>query len=93
MNKTVLLLLAGILLFVFAGCAKNRTMEIGGKKTLVEPYGMYSEFFDKNRKNPGVEYRLSTGNVVLSIIFCETVIVPVVLCGWYLWEPVTNKIN
>lgn len=80
-----------MLIFSFSGCAKNRTLEIEGKKVLVEPYGLYAEVFEKSRRNPAVEYRLSTGNVVLSVIFSETFIVPIVLCGWYLWEPVTNK--
>lgn len=91
MNKFVLIILAGMVLFWFSSCAKNRTLEIEGKKTLVEPYGLFSELFDKGGKHPAVEYRLSTGNVVLSVIFSETVIVPVILCGWYLWEPVTNR--
>lgn len=91
MKKFIPAILAGLILFAFSSCAKNRTLEIEGKKSLIEPYGLYSEFFDKSRKNPAVEYRLSTGNVVLSVIFSETIIVPIVLCGWYLWEPVTNK--
>ena len=39
-------------------------------------------------KIEGVKYKVCVGNVVLSIIFCETLIVPVILTGWDLFEPV-----
>ena len=36
-----------------------------------------------------VEYDICTGNIVLSVLFCETVVAPVLLTGLELWEPVS----
>jgi hypothetical protein len=41
--------------------------------------------------DPDVKYRVSTGNVIVSILLIETAIVPIILVGWYLWEPVCFK--
>lgn len=54
---------------------------------MVEPYGL----FNLNDKNPNVRYELSIGNVVLSTIFVGAIVPPIVLGGWYLWEPVEEK--
>jgi len=43
--------------------------------------------------NPKVYYRVSAGNIVWSILCSETLLVPVILTGWYLWEPVDLKEN
>ena len=49
------------------------------------PYGI----FDQTKlKNDSVEYELVPGNVILSIILCETIIVPIQYGGYYLFEPV-----
>ena len=46
-------------------------------------------FLNKNDKmNPDIEYRLVVGNVIWSIILCETIIAPVLLLGWHMYEPV-----
>ena len=58
------------------------------KDTIVEilPYG----WFDENQlKND--EYRLVPSNIVWSIIFLESIIVPIQYCGYYLYEPVKVK--
>ena len=93
---TLFVIVASIVFMSTGGCANEREMmlpvreKINGeeqtvmKEVLVEPFG----FFDQNKKIDGIEYEVSTGNIVWSIIFSETVVVPVVLLGWYLWEPV-----
>lgn len=63
------------------GCAESKN--INGK--IVEPYG----FFNKEDKDPNVKYKMSTGTVVVSIIFCETIVVPVIGLGLKLYEPVS----
>ncbi len=73
------------------GCAKARTIEFRGGARRVEPYGLYVELFDKARKDPEAEYKLNIPNVALSVIFSETIVVPIILCGWYLWEPAGPK--
>ena len=67
------------------GCADSKTFENGGVPFVAEPYGPANE---TARKIDGVVYEVSAGNVVLSIIFCETLFVPVWLVGWDLYEPV-----
>ena len=55
---------------------------------LVQCYGL----FDENKlKNENVEYEMSAGNLILSIIFFETIIVPIQYVGYYLYEPVGLK--
>jgi hypothetical protein len=74
-------ILISIISLLFLGCAEEKT--ING--VTYQPYG----FFDQNEhKSPNVVYEVNTANVVWSIILFPTVIVPVVVIGWDLWEPV-----
>ena len=74
---------------VFLGsCADSKTMEIGGKAVVVEPYGWMNE---AEMKNDSVVYRVNTGNVVWSVVSFETVVIPIILTGNYLYEPVRKK--
>ena len=42
-------------------------------------------------KDPGVVYEVSPGSVICAIIFFETLIVPVVVIGWDLYQPVRAR--
>lgn len=87
------------LLFVFiilfcamgGGCSNKKVicLDEGLDCHTFVPYGL----FNMKKENPNIEYDVSVGNVILSIIFCETVAIPVILVGWYLWEPVGTKVN
>ncbi len=85
-------IVSAALLVVFlaslSGCAQARVVNLPGGPTRVQPYGIFSEISGKDGKLPGVQYKLSVENLILSAIFVETIVVPIVLCGWYLWEPV-----
>ena len=59
-------------------CADSR--KING--IIYEPVGWAED------KDPCIAYETSTGNIVLSVLFFQTVIVPVILTGWELYEPV-----
>ena len=84
---TICLLLA---IGLLSSCADSKVININGEDVLVEPYG----WMDKQEfKNDSVIYRVNTGNVVWSIIGIETVFVPVILTGKYLYEPVSKKQN
>lgn len=72
-----------MLIIVFSGCADTRVIDG------VE-YNCYGLFNIESQKNPDIEYRVVIGNVVWGIILIETVIAPVVIVGWYLWEPVAK---
>lgn len=75
------------ILLLFVSCASPRVFHTNKRveptSILVEPYGM----FNTSKKKSGVLYRASVGNIIWSVLLLETVVVPVVLCGWYLWEP------
>jgi hypothetical protein len=91
MKRILAMALVLALVACLSGCAKARTIEFSEGSRKVEPYGLYVELFDKSRKDPAVEYKLNVPDVVLSIIFSETIVVPIILCGWYLWEPAGPK--
>ena len=85
MKKVTILML--LMLIINISCADSKTFEIDGKQVTVEPYG----WADLDGKNEEVKYKANVGNVVLSIIFCQTIVAPVVLTGWYLFEPIELK--
>jgi hypothetical protein len=80
-----------VCVLALSGCAKSKTIDLEGSRRTVDPYGLWAEFAAKDRIDQKVEYRLSVPNLVLSVIFSETLVVPIVLVGWYLWEPVGVK--
>jgi len=73
---------------LFVGCADSKKININGKDVIVEPYGWMNE---TEMKNDSVIYKVNTGNVVWSVIGLETVIVPIILTGNSLYEPVRKK--
>lgn len=77
---------AAIAALVFTSCADEKVFSKSDGTTFVaEPYG----WMTKERKIDGVEYELSTANLVIDVLFCETVAVPILLTGLELWEPVS----
>lgn len=88
-----------IALMLFASCATPKIFDFSTRNSSgevieyneieVEPYGM----FNQKTKNDSIKYRVSVGNVVWSVLLSETVVVPVILCGWYLWEPKAKLVN
>lgn len=88
MKKIIILALIATL-FVSCSDAKKIKFPDGydTKTVKIEPYGL----FNMDTQNPDVHYRVVAGNVVWSIIGVETVIIPVALLGWYLFEPVCSE--
>jgi hypothetical protein len=82
MKNLFILLFASVLLL--SSCADSKVLNINGEEKLIEPYG----WVNMENRNPNVKYQVSMGNVVWSIILCETIMAPVIFTGWYLWEPV-----
>ena len=74
-------IIALLMLILFISCAD--TKRIDGIK-----YNYYGFFNQNTEKNPDIEYRIVLGNVVWGIIFAETIVVPVIIIGWALFEPV-----
>jgi hypothetical protein len=73
---------------LLTSCAQSRVLVIDGQSTIVKPYGWANK---NTRYNEKVIYEPSLGNVVWSIIGVETVVLPVWLTGWQLFEPVKVK--
>ena len=70
------------------------TTSCGGALKPVNPmnaYPSYGIFDDDTNKSKNVCYKMSPMSVVLSIIFIETVIIPVYFVGWDLWDPFRMK--
>lgn len=73
---------------LLTSCADSKVFVIDGKHVKVEPYGWadYQEL-----KNDSIVYQANVGNIVWSVILSETVVVPVWLTGWQIYEPVRKK--
>jgi hypothetical protein len=83
MKKLLMLVLFSTLLL--PSCAQRKLLVIQGEAKIVRPYGWANA---KARKNENVVYEVNAGNVVWSILGIQTVVVPVWLTGWQLFEPV-----
>ena len=90
-------ILASVLIgcFLIFGCAHEKTVcipvssQTGSelRDSHVEchtfvPVGIADE---NEKRNPAVRYEISVGNIVWSVLLSETIVVPIVLLGWYLW--------
>lgn len=70
-----------LLIFLFSSCAQDKVID--GNK-----YSTYGLFNEKDLKNDSISYEVSGWAVVGGIVFIETIIWPVYVVGWDLWEPV-----
>jgi len=54
-------------------------------------YDTYGLINKSDKKNSDIQYELITGNIVLSIIFSESIVAPVYFLGFSIYEPVGLK--
>lgn len=74
-----------LLSVILTSCADSKDFQKkNGTTFTAQPYG----WANTTDKKDNVEYQLSKGGIALSIIFSETIVVPVVITGWYLFEPI-----
>jgi hypothetical protein len=85
--KKILSILFVVLILV-SSCASPKTFVIDGQRTEVKPYGWANK---ESRYNEQVVYEVNLGNVIWSAIGIETIVLPVWLTGWQLFEPVRLK--
>jgi hypothetical protein len=78
MKKIVGIIAAASLALVLSGCAGPES--ICGTK--YEPYGL----FTLDQANPKVHYSVSVGSIAVGVIFFETIIAPVYVFGWDLFQ-------
>jgi hypothetical protein len=83
MKKILIILLSFTILF--SSCAHSKYMVIEEEITLVKPYGWVNK---KAQKRDDVKYELSAGTIAFSLIFFNTLFIPVWLTGWKLYTPV-----
>lgn len=85
MKKLFGLLLIAII--ALSSCADSKTFErADGTKFVAEPYGWANY---QTKKIEGVTYEACIGNIVLDVIAVETIVIPILLTGWELYEPVS----
>ena len=78
-----LFLIASILLTT--SCAHDKQVTVGTIVITAKPYGWINQ---ESAKKDGVQYQLSAGNIIWSILLCETIVAPVLLTGFALYEPI-----
>ncbi len=95
--KRIFTILIGILLL--SSCANSKTFKLEnvtkstGEHVLYEtitvvPYGWWDV---DELKNPNIIYKPCVGNIVWSVILCQTIVVPIWLTGWEFYEPIKVK--
>lgn len=87
MKKILTFLLA--ICMLFASCANSYSYKNDkGLVETAEPYG-WADY--QKCKADGVIYQVNIPNVVISVIFAETIIIPIWLTGYQLFEPIGVK--
>lgn len=82
MKKFIILLISVLFL---TSCAEKKTFtRKNGTSFTAQPYG----WMNQEKEIDNVVYDVCAGNVILSIVFSETIVVPVILTGTGLWEPI-----
>lgn len=83
MKKVTLMMLAVALML--SSCAEKKTFKkCDGTSFVASPYG----WANKEKQIDGVDYEINVPNIILSVIFSETIVCPIVLTAVELWEPV-----
>ena len=80
MKSLISVIMIVLVSLMFSGCAEEKM--ING--VVYQPYGLLDE---EEHKNPNIKYEIDVPNVIWAIILCETVVVPVIVVGWDLYEP------
>ena len=84
MKKLIILIMSALMICSCAEPKKFRKQD--GTVFTAEPYG-WANYQTKAIK--GVKYEINIPNVVLSTIFAETIITPVLITGYNIFEPVS----
>jgi len=94
MKRVLSVIVVTCFLFTMVGCGSNKNIPIKDKEGKYRTYTFQQVgLFNQEKKNPQVEYSVIVGNVIWAVILCETVIAPVVIFGWYLYEPIGTSVE
>ena len=86
MRKAILITL--IFSLLLAGCGEPRYL---GPDTARKRYPSYGVFNEASERSNHVCYEMSIGNVMLGLLLFETVVFPVYIVGWVLYDPIRMK--
>ena len=91
--KKVISVLCVACMLALISCGDDKDILVKNKdgKMKNKTFQQYGLFDQDELKDPRVQYKVIPGNVVWAVILSETVIVPIILIGWYLWEPKCGK--
>ena len=81
MIKRTILIATLLAASMLSACGNDKTID--GKH--YETFGFANE---ESMRDPKILYEVSAGSVIWAIVLCETIIVPVYVIGWDLWQPV-----
>ncbi len=85
MIKRISIFIVIILVIVtISGCSQNAIFNGVEYKT----HGLINK---SEIRNPNIRYKIVWGNVFLGIIFAETIIIPIYIFGYDLYEPIGVK--
>lgn len=84
MRKIIIILMILIFTLGISGCGNNK--QINGKE-----YSTYGLINEDDMKNPNVEYRLIPGNIIWGCLLVETIIAPIYIFGFSIYEPIGSK--
>ena len=86
-KKTIAAGLIGIM--VLSGCADNKNLPITKNEVVKTEVATYGLFDKASVENPCIKYDLAWGNIVWSILLIETIVVPIYMVGFSLYEPIS----
>ena len=84
MRKVLNMAIIALMVLSFSGCADRKTIND-------VTYDTYGYFNENTAKNPNIQYELSIGNVIWSVILIETIVMPIYFIGFSLFEPTGVK--
>jgi hypothetical protein len=84
MNRSLLVIALAASMLALTACGNDKTID--GKN--YETFGVFNQ---ESQKDPKILYEVSAGSVIWAIILSETIIVPVYVIGWDLWQPIKTK--
>ena len=89
MKKIVIIFLIMTIFLMSCSSSIKFVGEAGSVNTFeeVEWYGIAN----KEEKRDDVIYKISPESVIVAILLSETIVVPIILVGWCLYEPIEEK--